>query len=239
MEKNKLVRDVRFLKMYAIISTALFVFIITTSFYSMNKRPRFQEIDVERINVVEKNGQVRMVISNQGRQHPHIIDGEIIKRDNPRPPGIIFFNHSGDEIGGLVYGENDPDNHFGSITWDKPKGGPTIGFRHVENEDGKYLSGLSVWNQPNIPSHVMLAKKDSVFHIKNEAKRKEAMKALRDANLLSTHRLFLGKSLENVAMLQLLDMNGQTRLVVMVDADGAPKILFFNEKGKLTHTLPE
>jgi thioredoxin-related protein len=73
----------------------------------------------------------------------------------------------------------------------------------------------------------------------DEAKRNDAMKALMDANLLSTQRLFIGKSQQDVAMLQLLDRGGQTRLVVMVDTDGTPQILFFDERGKLIHTLPK
>ena len=57
-----------------------------------------------------------------------------------------------DEMGGLVYGENGPNGQFGSLTWDKVRGDQTIGFRHIESEDGSYLSGISMWQQPNIPS---------------------------------------------------------------------------------------
>ena len=96
---------------------------------------KFEEIDVERINIVEKDGQLKMVISNKARQHPGIVNGKVIKRDYPRPPGLIFFNQLGDEMGGLVYGENGPKGHFGSLTWDKVKGDQTIGFRHMEGEN--------------------------------------------------------------------------------------------------------
>ena len=63
--------------------------------FSVQQKQKFAEIDVERINVVEKDGKLRMVISNQERQHPGISNEKIIKRDGPRPPGMIFFNHSG------------------------------------------------------------------------------------------------------------------------------------------------
>ena len=239
MKTSKIEKDVRFLKFYAVFTTLILAFFLTSSFMKDKENTRFEEIDVERINIIEKDGQLKMVISNQERQHPGIVNGKVIERDHPRPPGIIFFNHFGDEMGGLVYGENGPNGQFGSLTWDKVRGDQTIGFRHIESEDGSYLSGISMWQQPNIPSDEKLAKRAAAMRIEDEVKRKEALQALRDSNLLTTHRLFIGKSRNDAAMLEILDMKGQTRLVVMVDTDGSPKILFMNEQGEITHTLPE
>jgi len=199
----------------------------------------FKEISVERINVVEKNGQLKMVISNKERQHPGIVNGKVIERDYPRPPGIIFFNQWGDEMGGLVYGENGENGHFGSLTWDKVKGDQTIGFRYIENENGKSLNGLQIWQQPNIPGDILKLKLDSVRNIKDEALRKKAVEELRNSNLLTTPRLFLGKSRNDAVMLELLDLKGNTRLVIKVDTGGAPKILFYDESGNVTYKLPK
>ena len=239
MKKSKMEKDIRFLKLYAMFTTLILSVVLMSSFVREKEITRFEEIDVERINIVEADGQLKMVISNQERQHPGIVNGKVIKRDHPRPPGIIFFNHFGDEMGGLVYGENGPNGQFGSLTWDKVRGDQTIGFRHIESEDGSYLSGISMWQQPNIPSDEMLAKRAAAMRIEDESKRREALQALRDSNLLTTHRLFIGKSRNDAAMLEILDMTGQTRLVVMVDTDGTPKILFLDEQGEVTHTLPE
>ena len=99
---NKIEKDVRFLKFYsAVVTLLLLVFLVSA--FTLAGNQKFKEIDVERINVVEKNGELRMVISNSERQHPGISGGQIIKRSEPREPGIIFFCENGDECGGLAY----------------------------------------------------------------------------------------------------------------------------------------
>ena len=59
----KLRRDVRWLKIYALCSTAAFAVLALTAFQRPNaasKKTKFDEIDVERINVVEKDGKLRL-----------------------------------------------------------------------------------------------------------------------------------------------------------------------------------
>jgi hypothetical protein len=237
--KTKLEREVRILKLYAIGSTIVFTALIMVGFNTVHKNQKFEEIDVERINIVERNGDLKMVISNKERQHPGIVNGKVIERDYPRPPGIIFFNQMGDEMGGLVYGENGPDGHFGSFTWDKVRGDQTMGYRHLEGADGSYESGIQMWQQPNIPSEVSLAKRDSVMKITDKELRKAAFKGLRANNLITTRRLFLGKNRDDAAVLEMLDLQGNTRIVLMVEPGGTPKLIFLDEEGDITYSLPE
>ena len=84
------------LKIYSITLTLFFGFLLMSGFQSSNSDQKFDEITVERINIVEPDGKLKMVISNQARQHHGIVNGKIIKRDNPRPPGMIFFNQTFD-----------------------------------------------------------------------------------------------------------------------------------------------
>ena len=74
MEDNnveaKLEKEVRFLKVYAIAATLVCVVLIASAFTLQSRKQKFEEIDVERINIVEKDGKLRMVISNEARQHP-------------------------------------------------------------------------------------------------------------------------------------------------------------------------
>ena len=65
--KSKLEKEVRFLKIYALASTLGFSLLLLASFKS-SKHQKFEEIDVERINIVEKDGSLKMVISNQEKQ---------------------------------------------------------------------------------------------------------------------------------------------------------------------------
>ncbi len=109
-----------------------------------------------------------MVISNQERQHPGIVNGKVIERKGPRPPGMIFFNHLGVEMGGLIYGDNGGNGHFGSLTWHKVKGDQTIGFRHLESDNGTYQMGLEMWQPPGIPGDVLNEKIAAVKKMPDE-----------------------------------------------------------------------
>jgi hypothetical protein len=233
-----LIRDVRFLKRYAILSSAVGVALALTAFRQSTTRVKFDEIDVERINIVEADGKLRMVISNRARQHPGIVNGKVIPRDGPRPPGIIFFNHLGDEMGGLIFGENGDIGHFGSLTFDKVRGDQTIGFRYLEGDNGAYSTGLEMWQQPTVPGDVLQEKYRAVRAIEDTAARNRAIQALRDADELTTQRLFLGKGRDNTAMLVLSDLKGRPRLRISVKADGTPAIEVLDDLGRVTAAFP-
>lgn len=236
--QTKLEKKVFYLQAYCLIITLLGGSLLVLGFSSAQKQ-KFGEIDVERINVVEKDGKLDMVISNRERQHPGIVNGKIIKRDAPRPPGMIFFNHLGDEMGGFIFGDNGGNGHFGSITFDKVKNDQTMGFRYLESDNGTYQSGLEMWQQPNIPSDVMIAKYKDAEKIADETKRKAAIQVMVDNNEITTNRLFLGKRRDNSNELLMSDIKGRPRIRMQVAPDGTPKLDFMDEAGKVVYSLPE
>jgi len=231
-------RDIRFLKRYALVTTLLCAVAIFSAFTQRRAPQKFEEIDVERINIVERDGKLRMVISNQERQHPGIVNGKVIERSGPRPPGMIFFNHLGDEMGGLIFGENGQVGHFGQLTFDKVRGDQTIGFRHLEGDNGAYATGLEMWQQPNVPGDVLQEKYKAIQAMSDSAARRTAIQALRDADELTTQRLFLGKGRDNAAMLVLSDIKGRPRLRLRVAPDGTPAIELLDEAGRITSATP-
>lgn len=237
--ESKLEKEVRFLKAYAVVATLGCVVLVASAFTLQGRNQKFEEIDVERINIVEKDGKLRMVISNEARQHPGIVNGKIIKRDGPRSPGLIFFNHLGDEMGGLVFGDNGGKGHAGSFTWDKVRNDQTIGFRHLESDNGTYQTGLEMWQQPDIPGDVMRERYEAANKITDEAARKAAIQAMVDKNELTAQRLFLGKRRDNSTVLQMHDVKGKTRVRLLVAPDGNPRLEFLDEAGKVTYSLPE
>lgn len=236
--QSKLEKKVFYLQAYCVVIT-LFIGSILVMGFATGQNQKFGEINVERINIVEKDGKLDMVISNQERQHPGIVNGQVIKRNGPRPPGMIFFNHLGDEMGGLVFGENGGNGHFGSLTWDKVRNDQTIGFRHLESDNGTYQTGLEMWQEPNIPGDVVSAKIDEVRKITDEAARKAAFQAMIDKGELATNRLFLGKRRDNTTELMMCDIKGKTRIRMEVSPDGTPKLDFLDETGKVIYSLPQ
>jgi len=237
---NKLEKEVRFLKIYAGITTLIVVVFLLTAF-TFSKNATFDEIDVKRINVKDDDGKLRMVISNKDRQHYGISDGKPIKRENGRPtPGIIFFNQLGDEMGGLVVGENGGKGHFGSFTFDKVQGDQTIGFRHLEGNDGHYEAGLTIWQQPNIRASELDPKYEALRKITDKAAREEAVQKMLDNGELATTRLFVGKTRDDDAtVIRMSDIKGRTRIEMSVQANGNPKLNFLDENGKVIYSLPE
>jgi len=217
-KQSKLEKKVFRLEALCVIMILLGGSILLMGFSSQTKQ-KFGEIDVERINIVEKDGKLDMVISNQGRQHPGIVNGKLIERKSQRPPGMIFFNHLGDEMGGLIFGENGGKGHFGSLTWDKVRGDQTMGFRHLESDNGTYQTGLEMWQQPDIPGDEMVNKIKAAEKITDEKTRKAAFQKLIDNGELTTNRLFLGKRRDNSLSLSMSDIKGKPRIVMQIAPD--------------------
>lgn len=73
---TKLERDVLFLRRYAIVMTLACAVLVTAAFTLQSRKQKFEEIDVERLNIVEKNGWPRVVISNKDLSPPIMEQGK-------------------------------------------------------------------------------------------------------------------------------------------------------------------
>lgn len=138
------------LRAYVIVSLLALVVLSTAAFRQASKPQNLGEITVERINVVDANGTLRLVIANKDRMHPGVIDGVTI--DRPRPvAGMLFFNDEGDEVGGLVTTGPDKDGTSAaaaSLTFDQLHQDQTIGLSYDES-NGKRRAALVVWDRPD------------------------------------------------------------------------------------------
>jgi hypothetical protein len=141
-------------------------------------------------------------------------------------------------MGGLIFGDNGGNGHFGSLTFDKVRNDQTIGFRYLESNAGTSQSGLELWQQPNLSSDVVNAKYEAASKIPDEAARKAAIQAMFDNNELATQRMFLGKRRDNTTSLEMFDNKGKPRIRMVVSADGTPKLDFLDEAGKVISSFP-
>ena len=237
--ENKLEKEVRFLKVYAVLATLVGAVFVLAAFTLQSSKQKFGEIDVERINVVERDGKLKMVISNKERQHPGVVDGKTIPRKGPRPPGILFFNEKGDECGGLIFDGDEKNGQFESLTFDKFRQDQTIGLQHLEGTNGKYFAGLVVWDRNNGPYWEQMEKFREIDKVPNSPEKQAAMKAFRETGALGTERVLIGKGRDQAAMVVLSDPKGRARIRLSVDAMGAPKLEFLDEAGKVTYNLPQ
>src|SRR6266700_1109793 len=140
------------MRAYVAVSSLALVILSTAAFRQASKPQNLGEITVERINVVDANGTLRLVISNKDRQHPGVVDGKTI--DRPRPvAGLLFFNDEGDEVGGLTYSGQVKDgvrNAGSSLNLDQLKQDQTIGLGYTESR-GQRTAALQVWDPPDRP----------------------------------------------------------------------------------------
>ena len=89
-----------------VLTTLLAAFTLATSAAArgQDRVQQIDELDVHRINVRERDGTLRTVISNHERLPGVIVRG----KENPpkdRPyAGMLFYNDEGTENGGLVFG---------------------------------------------------------------------------------------------------------------------------------------
>lgn len=238
MNQQKIEKELRFLKIYAGVAT-LCCAIVFLSAFAVSKNAKFDEIEVGRINIVEKNGKLKMVISNKERQHPGIVDGKSFdERKGERSAGMIFFSEKGDEIGGLIFDGDTGKGQGGSLTFDKFRGDQTIQFTHNEDKDGDYFAGLRV-NDQNMPLIEFIAKMEEIEKLPTKEAKDAAYKEIRDKGLVAVNRLLIGKGRDKSSMIALKDAKGKARIEISVEASGNPKLNFLDETGKVIYSLPE
>ena len=194
---------------------------------------RFTEIDVQRINVREPDGTLRMVISNQtafpeipyrGREVPHP------GRDSA---GMLFMNEEGTEVGGLVFGGKNADgvkSSGGSLTFDGYEQDQTVQIMGFQ-QGARRVSGVFVNDRPE--ESIDFAVLESLASLTPE-QQEEAMKT---ANLEGFPRAFLGRQGSGASELVLRDGAGKARLVLSVAADGGARIIFMDETGRATRVV--
>ncbi len=237
-KQSKLEKKVFRLEALCVIMILLGGSILLMGFTSQNKQ-KFSEIDVERINVVEKGGKLKMVISNKERQHPGTVDGKTYdERKGQRAAGMIFFSEKGDEIGGLIFDGDTGKGQFGSLTFDKFRGDQTVQFIHTEDKDGNYFAGLRV-NDQNMPLPDFLAKLDAINKLPTAEERQKANREFRESGAATVSRLAIGKSRDKTSLIMLNDGKGKPRMKISVAVDGTPKLDFLDENGKVFYSLPE
>ncbi len=242
--KTKLQKDVRFLKAYAIALTLLFVIFIASGFSSGNQKNKFDEIDVERINIVEKDGALKLVISNKERIPDPIVSGKTFQRQGEKSPGLIFYNDKGDECGGLVFHGQQKDGRTSAgaaLLFDQFDQDQTVGIMYGDN-NGSRMAGLRVWDRPDIAAAEQVEKIQAVRNMKDGPEKTEAMKKIQEAadrGEFGATRVFVGKSGDKSAAIILSDTRGKPRIRMSVDSAGIARLEFMDENGKVAYSLPD
>jgi len=232
-------RHFRLLQAYTLVVTLALVFLITTALHQPSRVRNLGEITVERINVVDANGTLRLVISNKDRMHPGVIDGRTIKRERP-VAGLLFFNDMGDEVGGMVTQAMAKDGQMyadSGLTFDQLKQDQVIGLGYTEAK-GSRTASLKVWDRPDTSLGLLIEKSAAAEAITDPAKRIAAINEVKSIPR-GKLRMIAGRDEDRSVGLTLNDTEGRTRARLKVDAAGVPSLEFLGEDGKVIERLPE
>lgn len=228
----------RFLMTYAGVLTIAVVAALLSGFVTTRKDASFDTLTVHRINVVEPDGTLRMVLSDKDRFPGAIFKGKEYKHDRPAA-GILFYNDEGTENGGLVFGgymgrDGKPEWH-GHLSFDKYMQDQALTI-DAGGEGGQYAAGLKLIDRPDYPLTELM---DLMERIKDqpEAQRKVALEKFRTNHPAPKRRLEMTRRPDGSVQLGMNDPEGRPRIMLKVADDGTPSIRTLDADGKVTGQL--
>src|SRR5258708_39489391 len=205
-----------------------------------NARPHFQEIDVERINIVEPSGMLRMTISDAARSPGWVFKGKPYP-GRPKGAGMIFFNDEGEEDGGVGFGGRTTDGNVhaeGGLAFDQYGQDETVTLQYSDDA-GRRTSGLTITDRGDMPISAFLERRDAIRKMPAGPARDSAMTVLtyNGGRPLAARRLVAGRDPSKSAIARLADPLGHPRLRLVVDSTGTPSIVFLDSAGKVTRPI--
>lgn len=164
---------------------------------------------MRRINVVEPDGTLRIVISDHAKLPGIIVQGKEQPFERPQA-GLLFYNDEGSENGGLIFGGHRNDkgeivDSGGSLSFDKYGANQIIQLIGVDDKDDRF-AGLSVTDS--------LTGTDT------------------------RRRVWVGRGENGTATVSLMDAQGIKRIVMEVHSDGTPSLSFLDASGKVISQWP-
>lgn len=194
----------KFLTVYSAVLTIAFAALVLMGMKPGGTKASFDELTVQRINVVEPDGTLRMVISNHDRLPGIIVRGKERPFERPQA-GMIFLNDEASEIGGLIFGgrrnaKGEIVDSGASLSFDRYEANQVVQLIGVDDKENRF-AGLSVTDSPS----------GSEVH----------------------RRIWVGRGEDGASVINLMDPQGRKRIVMKVDADGAPSLVFLDAEGKV------
>lgn len=135
----------------AVLTGAAAISLLTGAAPGLPAKASFEQIDVQRINVREPDGTLRMTLSGRGRLPRVLIRGQEVPSSPRTQAGILFFNEEGSETGGLIFSGRSADGRptsSGSLTFDRYEQDQVVQILEQENGDRRF-AGLIVSDRPN------------------------------------------------------------------------------------------
>lgn len=245
MNKNK--KELVFLRTYAALTAiGMLAFILFAFSHSQNRQ--FKTIDVERINIVEKDGTVKMLITNQDNfpEKGDIINGRP-NHDRGKSAGMLFYNDEGMECGGFIYNgaKSDTGHSAGlSLTFDQYDGDQMMQLLVSDEElDGKRFKrgGLLFNDRAEHETQLGMMKiLEELNGISDEQERTSKLQEYKKQGLVGANpRIYLGQTTSKKNGIFLFDDKGKPKARFFVNTNNQAKLEILNEAGDVIRSWPE
>jgi len=231
--------DQRFLAVYSGVLTIVFALSVLCGFAALRSQS-FDQLTVHRINFVEPDGTPRLIISDRAEFPGAFMRGKEYPRPDRRDvAGVLFMNGEASEMGGLIWaGLKDKDGKIqndGHLSFDQYEQDQIFAINSGQEDQDKF-SAIRIGERGDYPIQQAIDAKLQIRKLPKEQQDAEWKK------FFTTHtgdadRIYLGRSPDKSASLQLKDGQGRNRLIIRVDAEGNPVIQFLDEGGKVSKEI--
>jgi hypothetical protein len=238
-------KELVFLRTYAAITASGIIFLFASSFNKSGNQ-KFSEIDVERINVVEKDGTVKMISTNVGR-FPNgntKINGLPVNEDRKKRSGMLFFNEDGIECGGFIYdGKKTKSGHEAglSLTYDQYDGDQVMQLltQDVGQGNKRLVSSTLAFNDRPYKELQIMRELDEIGKKDPEAMQQKYKEYEEKGLIGGVPRVMLGKTRSQNNGLFLFDDKGGIKAMFYVDKNNDAKLDFYDDQGKVVASFPQ
>ncbi|WP_420573891.1 hypothetical protein [Kordia sp.] len=240
-------RELVFLRTFAV-ATVIGILTFASLAFKQSNTQKFGTIDVERINIVENDGTVKMVITNAN--HFPSAGDSINNRayhERKKRAGMLFFTEDGKECGGFIYDGTKTENGHSaglSLTYDQYDGDQVMQLMTTDNRvgDKRFKSGTLVFNdRGDYETHESIAEAvKELKAIKDPKERRKKYKEYKEkGEYSSVRRVALGQTPGKQNGLFLYDDEGRPRARFVVDENNEVKLEAYDEKGKVISSWPK
>jgi hypothetical protein len=244
---DTLTKQIRSLRIYVAVLTVI-VIACLISLILLLRGPRrtdaiaashlhVEEITARRINIVEPDGRLALVISDHARQHPGAMNGkDLPARD--RQAGMIFFNEEGDECGGLTYGGTKKEASF-TLSTDQYKNDQIMQLQYQQDSGASPTRsyGIKLWDRSDRFTLQQMLDFYNALPPHDTVALRTGMDSLRKLGYLTVERLFLGHTADGQTGLFLRDNKGVPRLRICIGKENEPLIQTLDDQGRVVASL--
>ena len=212
--------------------------------FNAPETPHFETLSVERLNVVEADGTVKLLITNTERfPVTEEVNGRVLNEDRKKRSGMLFFNEDGIEAGGFIFdGSKNEEGHSSglSLTFDQYDGDQVMQLLTTDTQRGDrrvVRSGIAFNDRPEHETQGRVREiMQELGAIEDRNLRREKYLEYEAQGLVGgATRVLLGKTAQQNNGLFLFASDGSPRAMFYVDDNDQVQLQFMNADGEVTH----